>query len=130
MERHFARDSCLIGGDSALKEIRQFLNVLQVHERERILCVECRGNSQTLEPSVGHESQILAHIAYRESCYASTEEILCELCFCIDCFPQHLHDFMLQLRVPQIWVLAPDYFDHFESKLQMAAFVAEEPIGA
>ena len=37
VETHLAGDGDLIGRDAALEEVRQFLHVLQVHERERIL---------------------------------------------------------------------------------------------
>lgn len=68
------------------------------------------------------EAEVLTHITHRKSGHASAEEILCELCFCLDRFPQH-HDVMLQLRVPQIWLLTPNYFHHFEGELQMTTFV-------
>jgi len=47
VEGDLAGDAHLVGGDAPLEEVRQLLNVLQVHERERV-----PGPVQRLEPNL------------------------------------------------------------------------------
>ena len=92
--------------------------------------MEDRGHSQPLQPGVGDIAQILAHVADGESGHASAEQVFGKLRFRVDCFPQHLHDVPLELRVPEIGLLTANDVDDFEGKLEMAAFVAKDPVGA
>ena len=65
VERHFAGHSDLIRRHPPLEEIGQFLHVLKVHERQRVLGVVPLANAQCGESLVGDELEVAAQIAYR-----------------------------------------------------------------
>ena len=49
MKSHLASNCALVGGDTALEEVRQLLNVLKFHECERILGMKGRLDSKALQ---------------------------------------------------------------------------------
>ncbi len=120
----------MICGDPALEEVGQFLNILKVHEAERVFGVEDGGDSEALQAGVGDVAEILTHIAQGETGDASCQEVFCELSLCIDRFVEHGDDFSFELLVPEVRLLGADDVDHFEGEFEVAALIAEDPVGA
>ena len=56
--------------------------------------------------------------------------VLCELRFAVHRFVQHGGDFFFHCFVEQPGILATNYVDDFEGKLNVSTFVAEHPVGA
>src|SRR5690606_13651045 len=66
-EADFAGNGYLVSGHAAFEEIREFLNVLQVHKTERIFCAVSFLYAEHRKPLVRDEFQIAAHIGDRKT---------------------------------------------------------------
>src|SRR5262249_31888691 len=58
------------------------------------------------------------------------QQVFGKLRLCIDGLVHHLDDLPLQVFVPQLRLLTAHDVHHFECEFEMAALVAEDPVGA
>src|SRR6187549_2763014 len=61
-ETNFTGDSDLIGRHASFEEVREFLNILQIHKPERIFCTVNFLQAKHCESLVGDELEILTHV--------------------------------------------------------------------
>jgi hypothetical protein len=67
LETYFAGYRYLVGGDATLKEVGEFLHVLQFHEAEGILAAEDGLHAEANYARIGNVFEILAHLANRKT---------------------------------------------------------------
>jgi len=130
MERHFAFYGYLIGGNTPLEKVRQFLHVLEFHESEGILRTKRRCDTERFEAAVGDVLQVFPHVGGRKAADAKTQYVLRERHFAFHGVLQHGGDPIFHVLVKKARLLLPDRAAHLESKLNVRAFVAEDPVGA
>src|ERR1700737_3350618 len=80
----------LVSGHASFEEVGDFLNVLQIHERERVLCSVSLLETERGEPLIGAELQIAAHVREGHPDHARAEEILGELRLARDRLLEHV----------------------------------------
>src|SRR5688572_29782285 len=67
VQHNLAGDADLISGDAALEEIRQLLDVLEVHKAEGVLRVVAPRQAEGRETLVGRELEVLPHVQGRKA---------------------------------------------------------------
>ncbi len=78
VEAHGATDPDLIGRDPAFEEVRQFLDVLQFHERERVGRAVAALDAELGQAAVGDVLEIFAHVM---QVFPYDEALILEACF-------------------------------------------------
>jgi len=120
----------LVAGDGALEEVREFLHVLQFHEREGILRAVLLGQAELGEPLVSHELEIRPGVGHRHPRYASRQHVVRELRLDVDRLNDHLPDPVGEILIEQLGLLSPDRADHLEREVHVCRLVPEHPIRA
>src|SRR5690349_17279239 len=90
VEDDVAGHTDLIGGDAALEEVRDLLNIMEIHEAQRVLRPVALRQTKRREALVGAELEVPAHALDREPCDASAEQVLGELRLARDCVFDHV----------------------------------------
>src|ERR1700739_2242851 len=129
MKSHFPLDRHLVGRHAPLEEVRQFLHVLKFHEAKRILRTKYRSDAERFQTAIGNVLQVFPHVGGGKTTDTETQDIVREGHFALHCVFQHGGYALLDIFVKQSRLLLSGRPNHFQSKPNMRALVAEDPVG-
>src|SRR5580692_1124832 len=124
-----AAHAYLVRRDASLEEVRHFLNVLQIHEGERILPSVTLGKTERRQPLVRAELEVEAHVRDGEADDPGAEQVLRKLRLALDGLVEHFEDRPGKRFVEEVRLFASNGPDDLERKRHVGALVAEYPIG-
>src|SRR5436190_563127 len=127
-EANLARDGDLIGRDAAFEEVCEFLDVLKVHEGERVFCTVNFWEPEHREALIGDEFEILPHIGNRQAGNAAAQDVFGKLHFAFDRLVDHRHNVAGQRIIKQCRFLFANRLYDLQRKTHMRRFIAEDPV--
>ena len=75
------------------------MDILKLHERERVARAEVLGHAQIAQPLIGNVFQVAAHLCDRESGNAAAQEIFGELGLAVYGLLNHLNDLFVHAGI-------------------------------
>jgi len=115
-----AFDTDLITRNRALKKVRQALDILELHERKRVLRPELTNVAEHCEAPVGDVLEVLAGVGQTHAGHTFAKHVFSKLELTLDGFTEHLTDVGFELSVKQFGLFGADGVHHFEGEVHVA----------
>ena len=104
VECDVALDTSLVSRDGSFEEIGELLDILELHETERVLGAELLGEAELHEALIGAELEVGAGVGHAHAGDAFAEDVFGEVGFAFDGFLHHFANTSFEVVVEEVAV--------------------------